>query len=486
MKGGDGDDDRSLCLDVQATTTTQLHLTPCTTITTLDQAETSSQLWSVMGAAAGNNTNEQQQQYSYYYLHSVGHRGQCVAAAAVAAADDKRAAAGEVGLADCHQHATNTSPSSLQQLLTLPRPPSATYGPAPIVLAREYYAAAAPDCLDDDNDNDDNNDNLLHWVDCHRRHSSEWQALAFDHHYHYHTAMDHPKEDDDDDDDDDDTVHYQFRSTRTGLCLGLSDNDDDDDDNDDTVHPVPCDTSHMGTFWRVHKDGRVSSQADSSLCWDTSSSSSSTLLQVTPCSTSTGSSSSNTIVRALQQQQQVFLGPTPIVRFDGTCLQASSDRLTEDDCNDTPEQQFRLGPISAADSYLIQSVTTGACVVRNDDDDITTNGPCDASNANAVWTLNGDVQNDATASTTITNNNDLCLTSTFFFRQQSGLFGLLVRILNLLRNVFGVDRRVELGSSCTEAAAQNTLSLNVQQDPWLGPIPTSLVASAMANRPDGA
>ena len=118
------------------------------------------------------------------------------------------------------------------------------YGSAPI--AREY----APDCLDDDDDN-------LHWVDCRTSSSSEWQALAFD----QQDNLDH------------DDVHYQFRSTRTGLCLGFNHEDDDDDD---AVHPVPCDTSHMGTFWRV-QNGRVLSQADPSLCWDTSS----TLLQTT-------------------------------------------------------------------------------------------------------------------------------------------------------------------------------------------------------------
>ena len=363
-----------------------------------------------------------------------------------------------VGLADCPHHTTTSNTSAASLLLTLPHPPSATYGPAPI--AREY----APDCLDDDDDDN------LHWVDCRTSSSSEWQALVFD----QQDNLDH------------DDVHYQFRSTRTGLCLGFNHEDDD------AVHPVPCDTSHMGTFWRV-QNGRVLSQADPSLCWDTSS----TLLQLTPCS-STTSTSSSTIVRALQQQQ-VFLGPTSIVRFDGTCLQAttSSDYLMEDDCNDTPEQQFRLGPTSTtttsatSTSYLVQSVTTGACVVREDDENaVKTTGPCDASNANAVWTLTGgDVQNDATVSTTIANNNNNeCLISPFTFRQ-SGILGLLFHILNwfldLFRNLFERERRVQLGS-CTDAAAQNTLSLGVQRDPWLGPIQTALVASAMANRPDGA
>ena len=427
----------NVCLDATTATPSALQLTPCTTITTLDQTDTSSQLWSVMGG-----DTEQQQ---YYYLHSVGHRGQCVAIAA---------AAESAGLAEC-RHSTGSTNTTTASLLTLPRPPSATYGPAPITTrgGREHS------CLDATG----------HWVDCHSTSSSQWQALVFDHHASLLLFPDH------------DTV-YQFRSTRTGLCLGL---------NDVVVNTVPCDTSQIGTFWRIHGDkgDMVSSQADPGLCWDTTSTS--TVLQVAPCSFSTSSSSSSTtmVVRALQQQQ-VFLGPTPIVRFDGTCWQAtsSSDSLTEEDCNDTPAQQFRLGPTSTNNEFLIQSVTTGACVVREGDEDaVTTTGPCDASNANAVWTLTGgDVQNDATASTTIA-NNDQCITSPFTFRQ-SGILGLLFRILNwfldLFRNLFERERRVQLGS-CTDAAAQNTISLRVQRDPWLGPIQTALVASAMANRPDG-
>ena len=424
----------ALCLD--ATQTMALQLTPCTTIRTLEQADTSSQLWSVL--RVNNNTTS-----NPYYLQSVGHRRQCVAAAKSA----------EVGLADCHQTTSSTNTASLR-VLTLPHPSSSTYGPAPIERGREH-------CLDDDN---------LHWVECRSSSSSEWQALVFDHHS---TSL--LFSDQHDGDDDHDTV-YQFRSIRTGLCLGLTAND---------VNVVPCDTSHPSTFWRVQND-MVKSQADPSLCWDTMTELS-TLLQVAPCSNAKTTSSMTMVVRALQQQG-FEIGPTSIVRFDGTCLQTTSDgRLAEEDCTETEAQQFRLRPTSTNNEFLIQSVTTEACLVRNDDT-VAINGPCDAGNANAVWTLTVDVQNGGTASTTIANNNQ-CITSPWIFRQ-SGFLGLLLGILNFFldffRNLFGRDRRVQLGS-CTEAAAQNTLSLPlVQRDPWQGPIQTALVASAMANRPDGA